>query len=388
MKLIYIANARIPTEKAHGYQISMMCESFASLGLKVELVLPTKRNRIKNDLFSFYNINKNFEVRKIKSPDFIGIWPKLGKISFWLQNIFFSIAILFTKFEKDAIFYTRGAAIVFILRLRGKKVFFESHRLSNDSLVYRILLGKKTKIISLTHGAKEVYIKSDFLKNNIIVAPDAVDLQVFGNGLSVEEARRRVNSSLASRNKKIIGYFGSFKTMGEDKGLREIIKAIEGLSRDISLLAVGGLGTELQFYEKEAEKTLGKDRAVFRPSVPRKELSLLEESCDILLMPFPDTVHYRFFMSPLKMFEYMASRRPIVATGLPSIREVLSESRAVLVPPGDTERLKEAIKYLLNNPEIGQKLADNAFTAVKEYTWHKRAEKIYQFMISDIRSKT
>jgi len=385
MKLIYIANARIPTEKAHGYQISMMCESFASLGLKVELVLPTKRNRIKNDLFSFYNINKNFEVRKIKSPDFIGIWPKLGKISFWLQNIFLSIAILFTKFEKDAIFYTRGAAIVFILRLRGRKVFFESHRLSNNSLVYRILLGKKTKIISLTEGAKEVYIQSGFLKDNIIVAPDAVDLQIFGNGLSVEEARRRLNLPL---NKKIIGYFGSFKTMGEDKGLREIIKALAGLPPDVFLLAVGGLGTELQFYEKEAEKILGKDRAAFRPSVPRKELSFLEESCDILLMPFPDTVHYRFFMSPLKMFEYMASRRPIVATGLPSIREVLSESRAVLVPPGDTERLKEAIKYLLNNPEIGQKLADNAFTAVKEYTWDKRAEKIYQFMISDIRSKT
>ncbi|MEK7551806.1 MAG: glycosyltransferase [Patescibacteria group bacterium] len=380
MKLVYIANARIPTEKAHGYQIMKMCESFSSLDLKVELVLPTKRNRIKDDLFSFYNINKNFEVRKIKSPDFIGIWPKLGKVSFWLQNIFFSIAILFTKFEKDTVFYTRGAAIVFILRLRGRQVFFESHRLSNNSLVYRMLLGKKTKIISLTEGAKEVYIKSGFLKENIMVAPDAVDLQIFGNGLSVEDARRRVNLPL---NKKIIGYFGSFKTMGEDKGLREIIKALAGLPQDVFLLAVGGLGTELQFYEKEAEKMLGQNRAAFRPSVPRKELSFLEESCDILLMPFPDTVHYRFFMSPLKMFEYMASKRPIVTTDLPSIREILDESNAVLVTPGNIEKLKEAIKYLLGNPEVGKKLADNAFTAVKEYTWDKRVEKIYRFMISD-----
>jgi len=91
-------------------------------------------------------------------------------------------------------------------------------------------------------------------------------------------------------------------------------------------------------------------------------------------------VHYRFFMSPLKMFEYMASRRPIVATDLPSIREVLSESSAVLVPPGNTEKLKEAIKYLIDNPEAGKKLADNAFQKVQEYTWDKRAEKIVDFI--------
>ncbi len=52
MKLVYIANVRIPTEKAHGYQICKMCEEFSSQGIKVELWVPTRENNIKEDQIS------------------------------------------------------------------------------------------------------------------------------------------------------------------------------------------------------------------------------------------------------------------------------------------------------------------------------------------------
>ena len=71
MKIIYFANARIPTEKAHGLQIIKMAESFAGAGIELELVLPTRINdEFKNaDLFSHYQVKNNFTVKKIKSPD-------------------------------------------------------------------------------------------------------------------------------------------------------------------------------------------------------------------------------------------------------------------------------------------------------------------------------
>lgn len=53
MKITYIANIRIPTEKAHGYAIMKMCEQFAKLGASLDLVVPDRRNQLKEDPFYF-----------------------------------------------------------------------------------------------------------------------------------------------------------------------------------------------------------------------------------------------------------------------------------------------------------------------------------------------
>ena len=80
-----------------------------------------------------------------------------------------------------------------------------------------------------------------------------------------------------------------------------------------------------------------------------------------------------------KLFEYMASRRPIVASNLPSLREILNDRNSILVKPDDSESFAEGIKKLINNNEIGEKIADNAWTDVQNYTWAKRAVSIIGF---------
>ena len=66
MKLSYIVNLRIPTEKAHGYQICKMCEEFAGLGIDVELITPTRKNSIEVDLFEYYGLRGRFKEGKIR----------------------------------------------------------------------------------------------------------------------------------------------------------------------------------------------------------------------------------------------------------------------------------------------------------------------------------
>ncbi|MBI2466108.1 MAG: glycosyltransferase, partial [Candidatus Sungbacteria bacterium] len=105
-------------------------------------------------------------------------------------------------------------------------------------------------------------------------------------------------------------------------------------------------------------------------------LAVYQKNFDILLMPFPRQTHFVYYMSPLKMFEYMAAKRPIIATDLLSIREVLSEKNAILVPSGEPKRLATAIENLYRDPSLGEKLADQAYLDVQDYTWQKRAEKI------------
>ena len=71
MKLIYIEKGRMPTEKAYGYQICQMCEEFAKAGNKVELWVPIRENNIKENIFSFYDLEKKFTVKYIKSFDIL-----------------------------------------------------------------------------------------------------------------------------------------------------------------------------------------------------------------------------------------------------------------------------------------------------------------------------
>lgn len=95
-------------------------------------------------------------------------------------------------------------------------------------------------------------------------------------------------------------------------------------------------------------------------------------------MPFPDTPHYRNHMSPVKMFEYMASKVPIIATDLPTIREVLDEESAIMVSPGDPAALSQAMKRTFAEPGIARLLAERAYEKVSEYSWQRRTERILE----------
>jgi len=116
------------------------------------------------------------------------------------------------------------------------------------------------------------------------------------------------------------------------------------------------------------------------PFRSQAQLAVYQKAFDILLMPFPPNEHYTFYMSPLKMFEYMASGRPIVTSDLPSVREILNENNAIFVKPEDPEDLARGIKTALEDKELAQRVSQQAFEDVQFYTWTKRAERIVRFI--------
>src|SRR3989338_1499182 len=157
MKIIYISNARIPTERAHGYQTCKMCEEFSSQGMEVELWLPVRKNRIKEDIFSFYGVKNNFTIKKIKSFDFFQYEKYLGKFSFWLQNSWFVIKLLLVKTDKDAIIYTRDPEIGRAFDLKGNRLILESHSWpASKGRLFKYLIKKFDKIITITYKLKEL----------------------------------------------------------------------------------------------------------------------------------------------------------------------------------------------------------------------------------------
>jgi len=103
---------------------------------------------------------------------------------------------------------------------------------------------------------------------------------------------------------------------------------------------------------------------------------------DVFTMPHLDHIHSTNFLSPLKMFEYMSLQKPIIGTDLLSTKEVLKNGEtAILVKPNDPKALASGIKRLLEDEELANRIADNAYKEVCEkYTWEKRAEKIINIL--------
>ena len=103
---------------------------------------------------------------------------------------------------------------------------------------------------------------------------------------------------------------------------------------------------------------------------------------DVNTMPFPWTEHFAYYASPIKLFEYMASGRAIVATDLPSTAEIVQDGEtALLVPPSDVGALAAALGRLHDDAALRDRLAENARQLVYErYTWAARARAILGFI--------
>jgi len=368
MKLIYVANARIPTEKAHGIQIMKMCEAFAGHGVEVELLVPRRLNKIKKDPFEYYGVKKNFKIKKLPTLDLV--W--LGKIGFWIQSFSFAkITALFCFFKKADVFYGRDEVSLWLLSFLKKNIVWESHRGQYSFLVRRILK-RSRKAIVISKGLKDFYISKGVSGEKIIVAPDGVDLEKFNINISKEEAKKKVG---LLQDKKTIMYVGH---LYDWKGVENITRASEYLSEEHLIVLVGGTDIDLK---KISKKHKGDSNIFVVGHRPYEEIPLYLKSADILVLPNKKRSDLsEKYTSPMKLFEYMASGVPIVASDLPSIREILSDQNAVLVEPDNPKALAKGIKRVLENEVLPQNLSKQALQDVKKYTWEKRAFNILSFI--------
>jgi alpha-maltose-1-phosphate synthase len=120
----------------------------------------------------------------------------------------------------------------------------------------------------------------------------------------------------------------------------------------------------------------------FTGALPPTEVAAKLQEADALVLPNPASAISTSFTSPLKLFEYMAAAKPIVASDLPSIREVLRDGRnALLVPAGNPAALTAAIRRLKDDPALSATLASQARADVVEFTWDRRAERLERLFL-------
>lgn len=360
MKLIYCASFNFSNKLAHRAQIHAMAKEFAK--------------RLGNNFIMGVNgINQDDE--------------NINIVCFHCQKSY-RLAWKYLKYIKENkidYIYCREPWLLFFMLLykrfiRLNAVFiyeihaFEEHNL-RQKLVNRIIFSNVEKFIFITKSLLDIFLrKYPAIKEKSLIEPDAVDLEIFNLHLTKKEARDKLG---LPENALILGYMGRFKTMGMDKGINDILRAVKLLARSQTLfIAVGGSDKDVLYYKEMAREFKIEDRVMLLGSHTQAELALYQQACDILLMPFPFTEHYAYYMSPLKMFEYMAGGRPIIATDLPTIREVLNEKNSVLIKPDSQQELAGAILKIAQGGDYGRSLAEQALRDVQEYTWGKRAGRI------------
>lgn len=376
-KIIYIANIRLPTEKAHGIQIMKTCEALKKTGADLELWVANKRKNINqnNEIFDFYGVNCKFKIRKLPVINFL---PIAWRMSFYVESLSFFFSALFAvlRFKDDFIVYTRDEIILFLCFLTKRKIFWESHMTPRSGFLLKPRLRKIAGIITISDSLKNLIAqKYNVYGHKITTAHDAVDLNEFNGLLPKEEVRRALG---LPGDKNMVVYTGS---IFKQKGVFVLIKTAALFGEKWLFLIVGGgpgdeSGTVKKLISNQELKNI-----VLTGYIPHKEIIKYLAAADILVIPNSNLdERTRLFTSPLKLFEYMASNRPIAASATPTILEVLNNSNAMLVEPDNPAALKEGLLRIFSDEKRAELLAQNARKEVENYTWEKRAVKILCFL--------
>jgi glycosyltransferase involved in cell wall biosynthesis len=375
-KLKYIANSRIPTEKAHGIQIMKMCEAFADQGMDVELVLPRRLNPIKDNPFEYYNIEKKFKITKLPTIDCMPFAGPFKWLAYWVNYTIFSvIAFCYCPFRSSDVYYGRDVLPLFFLSSGKKNVFWEIHKLSNNFLkksLIRLLSKFADGVVSTNEWKLEKLKDMGIIFGKQLAVPNGVDVSNFDIPITKENARKEIGFP---NNKKNVLYTGH---LYEWKGVDVLADAAKLLPEEYLVIFVGGTDDDVKSFRKNYAKT---DTIKVTGRVPHEDIPVYLKSADVLVLPnTPKTEESKFQTSPLKLFEYMASDRPIIASDLPSIKEILSEETAFFVNPGNPAELARTIKKVLESRGGTSQVSQNALQEITKYTWDKRAEKIIKWM--------
>ncbi|MDD5110217.1 MAG: glycosyltransferase [Patescibacteria group bacterium] len=370
MKLIYLANIRLPTEKAHGYQIMQTCAEFARQGVDVTLVVPERKNITLQgaDAFAYYGIKQKFPIVRLPVVDWVGKWRTVvGPLGFWIETWTFANAAknYLRKNISDWV-YSRDELVLKLIGKLRRPVAVELHALPTAK--YQPVLSRSKIIVVISRAISEALALQGVDRGKIVVAPDAVQVESFGALPSREECRKIVS---LDAKRKIVVYAGHLYPW---KGAYTLVEASAHLPPEWVTVLVGGTADDqAKLHAFARRQNVSQVKMVGHH--PRQRVPYYLGAADVLVIPNSGkTDRSRLYTSPLKLFEYLVAGRPIVASDLPSIREIVSEREVIFVKPDDPKDLARGIREA---GELDQTARVGAAKILaRQHTWENRAKVI------------
>jgi glycosyltransferase involved in cell wall biosynthesis len=365
-KIVYISNANIPSESASSVHVMKMCEAFVQNDVDLTLVIPNHFNKEKYkdvDVFDFYGVKDPFKIKRVKF---------IQKNVKGIREILYTIAaVLYAKFVKRPdIMMTRKIMAARVAAMVHMPYILELHSATaptHYSLEKTFHSRYMKKLVTISGTLKDYMMEHYGLREDqVLVLADAVDLSAY----------EELDTTLQFHEDRLkIAYVGS---LYPGKGIETIVRlAAMDPSDQYDIYGARGPLERWQKLKEELHANVNFMGQIENAKVPK---TLTEY--DILLMPYQAKVEVygedlTNWMSPLKMFEYMASGRIIVSSDLPVIREVLDNKRnAYLVDADNIDAWYDTIRYIADHKEEAIQISEQAKQDVLRYTWKARAAAV------------
>jgi glycosyltransferase involved in cell wall biosynthesis len=379
MNIAVIAPTYLPARRANTIQVMKMTQALAETGHRTHLVVPEAVREPKPDweeLAHWYGLKQAFPVTWLPAH------PRLRRYDFGWRSVQWA-----RRWGADVI-YTRLPQSAAAASGLGTKTIFEIHDLPKGTMGLFLL-----RLFLRGRGAYRLVLISQVLRDDLIerlanpaldrsaiVAPDGVDLERYENLPEPEESRRKLHQAgkLDLEPERFTAGYSGHLYSGRGK---ELILALAARLPGINFLIVGGESAEAGRLQADGQQ-LGLANLYVTGFVPNAELPLYQAACEALLMPYQRTVaassggDISRYLSPMKMFEYLACGRAILASDLPVLKEVLSPKTAVLLPPDDLDAWISALEKLRQEPDRRARFANQARSAAQDYSWSRRVARI------------
>jgi glycosyltransferase involved in cell wall biosynthesis len=365
-----ISQGNVPSMWAHTFQIMKMAEAFSEHVDCVTLLtrgalFSSRQSQV--DLCEWYGVEPTFQVRRLP----LSFLPREKLISAVYSPPFAMLAAWYAWAHQPDLVYTRyPLAGCQCLRL-GLDTIIETHADVDTpefaGIRQACLHPKLRGVVTVNDYLGERWLAAGVPPDKLLVWPDAVSLKPFQRPLDKPALRARLG---LPQDSALVTYFGHFY---EEKGVHYLVEAARSLP-DVRFLLVGGWPADA---EKLRARAHGQKNVEVVPFVPNKDMPKYLGASDVLVLPNSAKHEFALRTSPLKLFEYMAARRPVLASAIPALRSILSHrDNAFLVEPDSPSAIVEGVKTLLADPLLAEGIAERAFTFVQRHTWSRRARDI------------
>ncbi len=361
--LLYIADFSLPNMSAYSIHVLKMCDAASKLGFKVNLFLP---HISKN--FSEKEISKNFLLKK--KIIFNSIFEKKYRINIFVRLLFSFFLINKVRNYKSPIIISRSVVTSLMLALFQIRNILELH--TENSGVTKLIFSLKN--INFIKRNLRFIVLNKKLKD--ILNIDSHRTLILDDAVNPNDFNYKTKDTL----KNTCVYTGSF---APGKGIENIIE-ISKLIPEINFHLFGNINT---LKNKNKIKFLPKNIKM-KGYLPYSKIGKTLSKYKILLMPYSNKVGVLMneifvenYFSPLKMFEYMASGKIILASDLKVYRHILKKNyNSILINTNDYGAWKKNIIKTMNSKKYSF-LGKNAKKDVQKFTWNLRIKKIIQFNV-------
>lgn len=369
MSVIKRASVCVTNDLTNDQRVRKTCLALQKCGYSVEEI-----GRLLPDSQLF---TPPYQIKRMK------LWFKKGAFFYAEYNIRLFFYLLFTK--TDLIFSNdldTLLACFLVSRIRKKRLIYDTHEYFTEvpELVRRpktqkiwrkieeYIFPKLTAVITVNKSIANVYSEK-YGKNVNIIRNIPLDIPL-------ENSRNRTELNLPT-DKKILILQGA--GINVDRGAEELVLAMQFLP-DFLLLIIGS-GDVISSLKEMVIKLNIEEKVIFKAKMPSTELREYTRNADLGFAIDKDTNLNYHFSLPNKLFDYIHSNIPILASGLPEIKTIIEKYKiGSFISSHQPEEIANAVISMFNDIEKYNEMKKNTFTAQKELTWEKEEMKLLEII--------